>query len=140
MVLCTFCKNITIDRIAVDGKAPSQRWEEPQGYDHQSSYPALLGSAKTCELCCLISEVAQQNGSLPKFDPKFDVIPDQIVGRNASQRLKLRAFRQFVGGSSSTVTCRQLGGVHVSNAQGVNIYLEMFADGGQFNGPQAVLT
>jgi hypothetical protein len=136
MVLCTFCENITIDRIAVDVKPPSQRWEEPQGYDHQPNYPALLESAKSCELCRLISEVAEQDGVLPKFDPVFDAIPDQIARRNASQRLKLRAFRQFKRDLSSTSNGRQLTGAHVSNAQGLHIWLEMFAHEGQFNSPK----
>jgi hypothetical protein len=130
MALCDFCKNITIDRIAVDATPRLERWEEPEGYDHQPSYPALLESARSCELCSLIKECAEQNGILPKFDPQFDVIPDQIARRNASQRLKLTAFRQ---GGSSSISCRQLGGAKVSNAQGLHIYLELFADEGQFN-------
>jgi hypothetical protein len=109
--------------------------KEPLGYDHQPSYPALLESAKSCELCRLISEVAERDGIFPKFDPEFDVIPDQIARRNASQRLKLSAFQQFTADSSSTSNCRHLSGVRISNAQGLRIWLEIFADEGQFSNP-----
>jgi hypothetical protein len=193
MVLCSFCENITIDRIDIDAEPlaqlgsawePSQRLtldtinnleslyniqrslynitrlskeaeamykralvgdgktlgtKEPLGYDHQPSYPALLESAKSCELCRLISEVAERDGIFPEFDPKFDVIPDQIARRNASQRLKLSAFQQSTTGSSSTSNCRQLSGVLISNAQGLCILLEMFADEGQFYNPRSML-
>jgi hypothetical protein len=149
MVLCFFCENITIDRIDVDAEIaaqqrsqpwdPSQRWKEPLGYDHQPSYPALLESAKSCELCRLISEEAERDGHIPKFDPKFDVIPDQITRRNASQRLKLSAFRQSTADSSSTSNYRQLSGVRISNAQGLYIWIEMFADEGQYYNPQSTL-
>jgi len=138
-VLCSFCRNITIDRIDIDTERLSQRgsepldlsqrltvdtinnirhnierlrkeaeamhtqaleqdenvlgMKEPLGYDHQPSYPALLESAKSCELCRLISEVAERDGIFPEFDPKFDMKPDQIARKNASQRLKLSAFQ-----------------------------------------------
>jgi hypothetical protein len=149
MALCSFCRNITIDRIDVDAESlaqrrsqpwnPSQRWKEPLGYDHQPSYPALLESAKRCELCRLISEVAEQDGKFPEFNPEFDVIPDQIARRNASQRLKLSAFRQSTADSNSASNCRQLSGVRISNAQGLHIWLEMFADEGQFYNHRSML-
>ena len=87
MVLCSFCENITIDGIAVDYGPSLQRWEEPPGYNHAPDYPALLESAKTCELCRLIRDCGQDEGIIPEFDPKFDMVPDQITRRNASQRL-----------------------------------------------------
>lgn len=93
MVLCSFCENITIGGIAVDYGPKFQRWEEPPGYNHAPDYPALLESAKTCDLCRLISDCGQDDGIFPEFDPKFDIVPDQIARRNASQRLKLQAFR-----------------------------------------------
>ena len=50
--------------------------KEPLGYDHQPSYPTLLESAKSCELCRLISKVVEQDRIFPEFNPKFNVIPD----------------------------------------------------------------
>jgi hypothetical protein len=141
MVLCSFCKNITIDRIdtAAESQAElnsqpwdeSQRYKEPLGYNHQPSYPALLESAKTCELCQLISEVGEEDGVFPRFDPQFDAIPQQIARRNASQRLKLSAFRQSRVDSKSTSNGRQLSGVRIANAQRLHIWLEVFAGEGQ---------
>jgi hypothetical protein len=138
MVLCSFCENITIDGIAVDYSPSLQRWEEPPGYNHAPDYPALLESAKTCELCRLIRDCGQDEGIIPEFDPKFDMVPDQITRRNASQRLKLRAFRQ--GGPRSSSKGLELGALHISNAQGLSIYLEMVADEGQSDEPQSILS
>ena len=146
MALCSLCENITINQIDVNAEIlaqqksrqksrprdPSQRWEEPLGYDHHLNYPALLESAKSCQLCRLISEIAEQDGTFPKFDPKFDMIPEQIARRNASQQLKLKAFRQSPATLSSTSSYGQLSGVCISNAQGLSIRLEIFADEGKF--------
>ena|SRR5271163_4191076 len=138
MVLCSFCENITIDGITVDYGPRFQRWEEPPGYNHAADYPALLESAKTCELCRLISDCGQDEGIFPEFDPKFDIVPDQITRRNASQRLKLRAFRP--GGPSSSPKGLELGALHISNAQGLSIYLEIVADEGLSDEPQSILS
>jgi hypothetical protein len=142
MVLCTFCQNITIEEITVDSKESiswMERREEPPGYSHRPSYPALLESAKTCELCHLISDVGENHGILPKFDPEFDIIPDQIALRNASQRLKLRAFRQGNDRSSGSKGS-ELSGLAVMNAQRLVIYLEIAADEGLYEEPQSTLS
>jgi hypothetical protein len=138
MVFCTFCKNITIEKLAVDFPPPLGRYDEPPGYSHQPDYPALLESAKTCELCRLVSDIGETDGSLPKFDPQFDAIPDQITRRNASQRLKLRAFRP--GGIRSTSNGLELVGLNVSNAQRLNIYLEIVANEGLSDASQPILS
>src|SRR5437588_366733 len=66
------------------------------------------------------------------------LVPDHITRRNASQRLKLRAFRP--GGPSSNSKGLELGALHILNAQGLSIYLEMVADEGQSDEPQSILS
>lgn len=130
MVLCNFCEGITIAKLADDAEVSGlENKEEPPGYSHHPSYPALLESAKTCELCRLISDIGENDGILPKFDPKFDMVPDQIALRNASQRLKLRAFRSAHDQSSGSKGL-ELSGVSLMNAQRLRVYLEIAADEG----------
>lgn len=65
-------------------------------------------------------------------------MPDQITRRNASQRLKLRAFRP--GGPSSSSKGLELGALQISNAQSLTIYLEIVADEGLSDEPQSILS
>jgi hypothetical protein len=130
MIICNLCENITIEEMAVVYPPNYSRYDEPPGYSHQPDWPSLLESAKTCELCRLIRDTAESQGTTPAFDPKYDVIPDQIARRNASQRLKLRASR--TGMKSSGSVGMELSILAVENAQGLSVYLDILADEGLF--------
>ena len=131
MPLCSLCENITFEEIAVDYPPDFSmlRHDEPPGFSHHLDWNSLSQSAATCELCRLIKETGESEGILPVFNPKFDEIPHQIAKRNASQMLKLRAFRP---GHPTSKNCG-LSNLTIRNAQGLCVHLELFARQGMFD-------
>ena len=106
-------------------------YDEPPGYSHQPDWLSLVKSSESCELCRLIKDIGESEGKLPQFDPQFDAIPDQVARKNASQRLKLRAFRP--GGPPSPSGGPGFSSVAIGNGQRLSMFVDIVAREGQYD-------